>query len=85
MAASKHFQILFQEDGHNEEKVASDFLEHVPSLVSIGDNHVFMKPFSEKEIVEVIWAMELDKALGPDGFSVHFYKVCWAIIKTDLV
>ena len=37
------------------------------------------------EIVEVIWAMELDKYPRPDGFSFHFYKVCWPIIKTDLV
>ena len=29
--------------------------------------------------------MELDKAPGPDGFSFHFYKVCWPIIKSDLV
>lgn len=29
--------------------------------------------------------MELDKALGPDGFTIHFYKVCWDIIKTNLL
>ena len=60
-------------------------MENVPSLVNAKDNHVLMKPFSEKEIVEFIWVMELDKALGTNGFSVHFYKVCWSIIKTDLV
>jgi len=29
--------------------------------------------------------MESDKAPGPDGFTIHFYKVCWKIIKTDLL
>jgi len=29
--------------------------------------------------------MSLDKATGPDGFSAHFYKRCWHIIKLDLV
>ena len=29
--------------------------------------------------------MELDKALGPDGFSIHFYRICWPIIKYDLL
>ena len=29
--------------------------------------------------------MEPDKALGLDGFSVHFYRVCWNIIKLDLI
>jgi hypothetical protein len=28
--------------------------------------------------------MESDKAPGPDGFTIHFYKVCWNIIKRDL-
>ena len=44
-----------------------------------------MRPFSEKEILDVIWAMEPDKAPGPDGFSFHFYRVCWKIIKTNLL
>ena len=29
--------------------------------------------------------MESNKAPGPGGFSFHFYKVYWPIIKTDLV
>ena len=34
--------------------------------------------------MDVIWAMESDKAPGLDGFSFHFYRVCWSIIKSDL-
>ena len=29
--------------------------------------------------------MEPDKAPGPDGFSIHFYRVCWPVIKQDLL
>eukprot|EP00253_Pinus_taeda_P012435 PITA_12435 len=29
--------------------------------------------------------MDSDKAPGPDGFTIHFYKMCWDIIKTDLL
>ena len=29
--------------------------------------------------------MESDKAPGPDGFSIHFFKGCWPIIKFDLI
>jgi len=43
-----------------------------------------MKPFIEKEINNVIWSMEKDKAPGPDGFSIHFYRACWSIIKSNL-
>ena len=28
--------------------------------------------------------MEPDKAPGPDEFSIHFYRICWDIIKADL-
>jgi len=84
-SASRHFQMLFKDDGCSYEDVSSDFLLNVPSLVSIEENFDLMKPFSEQEIVEVIWAMESDKAPGPDGFSIHFYKACWPIIKTDLL
>ena len=29
--------------------------------------------------------MESDKALGPDGFSFQFYRVCWIVIKKYLL
>ena len=41
-----------------------------------------MEPFSEQEVFK---AMEPDKAPGSDGFSFHFYRVCWNIIKLDLI
>ena len=63
--------------------MSSEYLDNVPSLASAEDNYDLMKPFSEKEIFYVIWAMESEKAPGPDGFSFHFYKVCWPIIKSD--
>ena len=62
----------------------ADFLSNIPSLVSVEVNAGLVKPFTEKEIMDVIWAMEPDKAPGPDGFSIHFYRVCWNIIKHDL-
>ena len=47
------------------------FLYNIPSLVTDELNVGLLKPFSEKEIVDVIWAMEPDKALGMDGLSIH--------------
>jgi len=29
--------------------------------------------------------MNPNKAPGPDGFTIHFYRICWDIIKTDLI
>ena len=72
--ASRNFQLLFQDDGLFDEEVSVDFLNNVPSLVNNEDNYDLMKPFSGMEIVDVIWAMEFDKAPRPNGFSNHFYK-----------
>ena len=42
-------------------------------MVNKEENDELMKPFSEQEIIDVIWSMEPDKASGPDDFSFHFY------------
>jgi hypothetical protein len=84
-AAETHFKGLYKEEGSGSEEVISYFLSHIPSLVSRNDNSALMKPFSEEEINNVIWSMEPDKAPGPDRFTIHFYRACWDIIKTDLL
>ena len=76
---------MFYEDGNTNDFLSSDFLSNIPSLVSEDDNVGLVKPFYEKEVVDVIWAMEPNKAPGPDGFSIHLYRVCWNYIKFDLV
>jgi hypothetical protein len=83
--AETHFKGLYKEEGSSSEEVISDFLSHIPSLVRRNNNSTLMKPFSEEEINNVIWSMEPDKAPGPDGFTIHFYRACWDIIKTDLL
>ena len=82
---NEHFQQLFHEDGNSNDLLNSDFLSNIPSLVTQDDNVGLVKSFSEKEVVDVIWAMEPDKAPGPDGFSIHFYRVCWNYINFDLL
>ena len=84
-AVGVHFQSLFKEDGEIDSKLTTDFLSNVPSLVSAEENGELMKPFTEEEIIHVIWSMEPDKAPGPDGFSFYFYRVCWLVIRKDLL
>jgi hypothetical protein len=38
-----------------------------------------------EEILNTIKQLPLDKAPGPDGFTRHFYKCCWPIIKDDIL
>jgi hypothetical protein len=42
-------------------------------------------PFFEDEVWESIKRLPSDKAPGPDGFTCHFYKTCWSIIKMDIM
>ena len=73
--ASKRHQLLFQDDGITDKDASSELLLNIPSLVNAEDNYDLMKPFTEQEIINVIWAMESDEAPEPDGFTIHFYKV----------
>ena len=42
-------------------------------------------PFSEMDIKGAIDDMPLDKAPGPDGYTVAFFRSCWNIIKEDMM
>jgi len=42
-------------------------------------------PFSVEEVWKTINSLPSDKAPGPDGFTGKFYKVCWPIIKLDIM
>jgi hypothetical protein len=42
-------------------------------------------PITEKEVWETIKQLPSDKAPGPDGFTGLFYKLCWPVIKEDIM
>lgn len=42
-------------------------------------------PFIESEVKKVIEEMKSDSAPRPNGFGAHFFKVCWEIIKGNLM
>lgn len=84
-AAVKHFQTLLTAERDGSEEDISEFLANIPKLVSIEDNENLMSSVTEEEISNIVWSMEPDKAPGPDGFSIHFYRICWELIKPDLL
>lgn len=43
------------------------------------------RPFKEDGIRWTAWDLDKDKALGPDGFPIEFFKDNWDIIKVKLI
>ncbi|XP_071679219.1 uncharacterized protein [Lolium perenne] len=42
-------------------------------------------PFSEEEVRKAIFDSATDKAPGPDGFSITFFRTAWGVIKQDML
>eukprot|EP00253_Pinus_taeda_P028806 PITA_28806 len=84
-AIERHFSHLYTAGNHANEEETTDLLSNIPLLVSPEDNSVLINPIIEEEVSKVIWSMDPDKAPGPDGFTIHFYKTCWDIIKAELL
>jgi hypothetical protein len=43
------------------------------------------RPFEESEALEVVKAINRDKAQGSDGFTVAFFQACWDVLKEDIM
>jgi hypothetical protein len=82
---SNHFLNLYTLEIILEEDSTNSLLTQIPRKISEEDNHKLNKQIEQKEILKSINQFNEDKALGPDGFTLHFYKKCWPIIKLDFI
>lgn len=53
--------------------------------ITPADLATLEEPFSEQQVHKAIKEMPSDKAPGPDGFARTFFKVCWEIVKEDIL
>ena len=53
--------------------------------LSAGEASSLEAPFLEKEVKDVIFGMDGNKAPGPDGFSLAFFQACWDVLKEDIM
>jgi hypothetical protein len=53
--------------------------------LSAGEASSLEAPFLEKEVKDVIFGMDGNKALGPNGFSSAFFQACWDVLKEDIM
>eukprot|EP00253_Pinus_taeda_P031988 PITA_31988 len=82
-AASQHFKTLLTADPHYLEN--PDVLSIIENKISEAQNADLDKEITLEEIEWSLHSMPLDKAPGPDGFTVAFYRSHWEIIKKDYI
>lgn len=77
------FSCLFSSEQHKLDHELEE--EFIPQLVNNEDNSFLITlPYME-ELKGVVFSLLACSALGPDGFSGHFYRTTWDIIKQDLM
>ncbi|WMV33006.1 hypothetical protein MTR67_026391 [Solanum verrucosum] len=55
------------------------------SRIDEEDNAALQAQFEEQDIKNCVFSCVGDKALGPDGFTMAFFKQCWEEIKQEVV
>lgn len=65
--------------------MAADFLQQIQPRVTAQMNTSLVKPVTENEVFQALQMMDVDKAPGPYGFTIGFYKDYWQTIKSSLV
>lgn len=78
------YKNLFAKEDRPNIKLADDF-QSPDDFVSIEENELLTRLFSEEEIKTVVFSCYADGAPGLDGISFMFYQRYWEVIKKDLV
>ncbi|VFQ83814.1 unnamed protein product [Cuscuta campestris] len=66
----------------SDESIISQFIDQV---IDHRDNQLICSIPSEAEIYKAIMNLNPDSAAGPDGFNGYFFRICWKIIKVDVI
>ena len=78
----EYFKELFTSEQGERTSTVTDALQ---PLISDEDNAGLIAIPSALEVKEAMFAINGEKAPGPDGFSASFYHTHWSVIGPDLV
>eukprot|EP00253_Pinus_taeda_P005844 PITA_05844 len=82
-AAHNHFKALLT--AAPQQTDSADFLSKIECKLSEEHNQELDQDITEEEIRAATFSMQQDKAPGPDGFTVAFYRQHWETIKKDFI
>lgn len=53
--------------------------------ISDQENDKLMEIPTREEVEETLMKIKGNSSLGPDGFTVSFFKKCWEIVGTNVI
>lgn len=80
----KNHAVQFFSDLYNGNSPPPSYAPVATKRLSQEDVQILNNPFKIEELDEVIKFSEPDKAPGPDGFTMAFYKTHWPLIRRDV-
>lgn len=79
---TSYFSDLFTESSNNLDK---EIFKHVQPCISVEENISLTAIPSSEEMWNVVKKLKSNKAPGPDGFPVSFFKHHWEIVGPQLI
>ena len=71
-----YFRSLLSEPNQDRTQAINKITSDIPPLVTEEQNSLLLREFTKHEIEDVIFTMASDKAPGPEGFTIEFFKAC---------
>lgn len=64
--------------------MGDEILEDIPHTITEAQNETLIAFPSMEEIHGVVKSMNVNSAVGPDGYNGFLYVSCWDTLKNDL-
>lgn len=69
----------------NSDAMVPDDLQWIPNLLNNEDLNFLTACPTMRELKEIVFSISPDSTASPDGFSAHFFQICWELISYDLL
>ena len=76
-----YFKSMFEDPIVRRPEVESGLFNTLDSL----DNDILERQFSNEEVLRALSDLGGDKAPGPDGFTLAFWKTCWPVVGGEVM
>eukprot|EP00253_Pinus_taeda_P033970 PITA_33970 len=80
----EHFNSIAQEPQLDREEAIKELLKAIHKSINSDQNWALCREITLGEVEEAVNSMPNNKAPGPNGFTINFYKPCWHIVKQEV-